>query len=377
MSFALRPEQLEFRDTLRRFFEDRSPPAEVRRVMETHEGVDPGLWRAMTDELGLPGVMISEEQGGQGFGIEELAIAMGELGRSLAPCPFLGSVVLAGRLLAHAGGEACEARLAEIAAGRIASLAVVEADSFSLADASMRAREGGSAPYWTLEGEKTYVLDGHHASLLLVVARDAEGALALFDVDPGASGLTRERLRTVDRTRRLARLRFENTPARQLATGIEDALERMAVEAQVALSADSVGGMETVLETAVAYAKERTQFGRAIGSFQAVKHKLADLWILVEGARTATREATLALAEGRDDAALLSSIARAYSSDAYAQATFDNIQVHGGVGFTWEYDAHLYLRRAQFAARFLGSAADHRARVAAWLERTTEPSRAA
>ncbi len=376
MSFALRPEQLEFRDTLRRFFEERCPATEVRRVMETEEGVDPGLWQAMTEELGLPGVMIPEAQGGQGFGIEELAITMGELGRSLAPCPFLGSIVLAGRLLAHVGGEACEARLAEIAAGRIASLAVVEAGSFSLADATMRAREGASSD-WTLDGEKTYVLDGHHASLLLVVARDADGGLALFDVEPDAAGLTRARLRTVDRTRRLATLRFANTPARLLATGIEGALERMAEEAQVAISADSVGGMEMVLETAVAYAKERTQFGRAIGSFQAVKHKLADLWILFEGARTATREATLARAEGREDAALLSSIARATSSDAYTQATFDNIQVHGGVGFTWEYDAHLYLRRAQFAARFLGSAADHRARVAEWLERRAEASHAA
>ena len=192
-----------------------------------------------------------------------------------------------------------------------------------------------------------------------------EANFRLYLSDPEGE---RRRLTCLDRTRRPGELRLEGARVTPLAEDIGPALERALDDATLALCAESVGGLEAALETAVAYARERTQFGRAIGSFQAVKHKLADLWILYEGARTATREAELAIQAGAPDASLLVSVAKAHVSEAYRQVGFDNIQIHGGVGFTWEYDAHLYLRRAHWAASFLGSAADHHERIARQLE---------
>ncbi len=183
----------------------------------------------------------------------------------------------------------------------------------------------------------------------------------------GPRGLERRRLRTLDRTRRLAQLYLASVPARCLDDDFAAGFDRALVEANVALCAESVGGFEATLEMALAHARERVQFSRVIGSFQAVKHKLADLWILFEGARTATREAVLAVTGGDPEAPLLASVARAYVGDAALRAAFDNIQVHGGIGFTWEYDAHLYLRRAQLAARLLGDPVFHRERVARLL----------
>ncbi len=368
MKFELSEGQIDFRDTLRRFLADQSPGTEVRRVMETELGHYPELWESMSRELGLPGVAIPEALGGQGFGFEELCVVQGELGRSLTPSPFFGSAVLAGWVAARVvpAGDA-DALLSHIASGQVVSLALAE-KSFDLFDrAGVRTEAQGSGDQIKLTGTKRYVLDGLAATDFLVVARNGD-RLGLYQVSAEAPGLQRRRLRTLDRTRRLAEVVFDATPARCLNDDAGAALEQALAEALVALCAESVGGLERILETAVAYAQERRQFSRPIGSFQAVKHKLADLWIQFEGARTATREATAATVEGRPDAALLASVAKAYVSEAYRHAAFENIQIHGGVGFTWEYDAHLYLRRAQFASSFLGDAPFHRERVARFLE---------
>ncbi len=364
MSFSLSEEQQEFQATLRRFFAAAAPSAEIRRLMETDRGHDPAVWRTLTEELGLPGVAIPEACGGQGFSLEALCLAAEETGRALAPSPFFGSAILAGCVVAQAAPAEGHALLSAIAGGEVVALALAERD-FDLDGLALQVveRSGDEA---SLTGTKRFVVDGSSAQRLVVVAPVA-GGIDLFEVQASAAGVERRTLQTLDRTRKLADVHFRGAPARRLARDARPGVERGLAEANLALCAESVGGFGRVIESAIAYARERRQFGRAIGSFQAVKHKLADLWILFEGARTATREAVLAQVADLADAAVLVHAARAYVADAYVQAAFDNIQVHGGVGFTWEMDAHLYLRRAQGAARLLGDAGYHREQVARWL----------
>jgi alkylation response protein AidB-like acyl-CoA dehydrogenase len=370
VGYAPSEEQEAFRAQLRRFLAERSPAAEVRRCMETDAGWDEGVWKQMAEGLGLQGLAIPESCGGQGHGFVELSIALSEMGRALLCAPYLSSVVLAGRALARAAGAAeREELLGAIAAGERATLAWVEPGAgFELASVAMQARPEGAG--YRLSGAKTFVLDGHTASRILVVARlpgsAGEEGLGLFLVDGSARGLARRRLDTLDRTRKQARLELERVRARPLGVPghAGPALSRALDDACVALANEMVGGMERVLEMAVAHARTRVQFGRAIGSFQAVKHKCADLWIELEGARSAARAAARAVAEDDPELPTLASVAKSWCSEAYVHAANDNIQIHGGVGFTWEHDAHLYLRRARSSQILLGDGAHHRERVA-------------
>ncbi|MEZ4330346.1 MAG: acyl-CoA dehydrogenase family protein [Myxococcota bacterium] len=368
--FSLSPEQVEFRDTLRRFFETHAPIGETRRVMASGEGMSAELWKNAGAELGLAGLAIDEAQGGQGFGLKELAIALSEAGRALAPMPLFASAALAGRVVANVVGAGDRAAwLAPLAGGQIATLAWLEAGGVSSSERIRLAAKPAGATH-RLSGEKRLVLDGGQAERIFVVARGGgEGGgdgLGLFAVDVGTPGLAIERQEAFDVTRPLACIRFDEVEARAVGRPGEDgaAIARGLEEATVLLCAEIVGGMQRVLETAVDYGNARYQFGRPIGSFQAIKHKCADMLIDFEGGRTAV-EAALAAADDDDpERGLLASVAKAHCGPAYVRMAIESMQIQGGVGYTWEYDAHLFYRRAQSCALLLGTASEHHDRIA-------------
>jgi alkylation response protein AidB-like acyl-CoA dehydrogenase len=364
--FAFSPEQDEFRGMVRRFVEAHSAEAAVRAQMETERGYDPALWSAMAEPLGLQGLIVPEAFGGQGFGAVELAIVLEEMGRALLCAPYFSTVALAVQTLLVSGdGAAQRAILPGIAAGETtATLALAEASGrWDAAGVEATAVRDGAA--WRLHGTKLYVLDGHTADVVLVAARTAAG-VGLFSVAGDAAGMVRKPLATLDPTRKQARLDLDGAAAALV--GAEGDGERVLPAAldlaAVALAAEQVGGAQRCLDTAVAYAKERVQFGRPIGSFQAIKHKCADVLHEVESARSAAYYAAWCAADGGDELPMVAALAKAYCSDAYAHAAAENIQIHGGIGFTWEHAAHLYFRRAKSSALLFGDAAYHRERVA-------------
>ena len=369
MRFSFTDEQEEFRRSVRRFLQDRSPISEVRRLMETESGYHAGVWKELCQGLCLTGVHVPETYGGQGFGFVELAIALEEMGRVLLCAPYFASAVLATGAILNAADEAQKRRLlAPILAGdAIATLAVAEPAGRWDAEASeLVATRDGSA--FLLNGVKSFVLDGLRADAIVVAGRapgssGAEG-LSLFVVAGDAAGLERRPLSSLDATRKLARLELSAVRAEVLGEpgAAAAALARTLDEAAVALANEMVGGAQRVLETTVEYAKTRMQFGRPIGSFQAVKHKCADLLLDVEHAKSAAYAAASALAERHGDAPAFASLAKACASDAYLRAASDSIQIHGGVGFTWENDCHLYFKRAKCSEAFFGLPHEHRER---------------
>ncbi|MCW2917384.1 MAG: acyl-CoA dehydrogenase domain protein [Actinomycetia bacterium] len=366
MELVVTEEQRELRTALRRFFADKSPSTVVRRLMETPEGYDPAVWTQMGDQLGLQGLAIPEEYGGSGFGFRELVIVLEEMGRVLLCAPYLSSVVLAAGALLNSGDENAKKNLLPgLAAGTtIGTLAFTEEDGRWEADGiGMRARPDGGA--WVLDGTKAFVLDGHVADLVLVVARTDAG-LSLFAVAGDAAGLNRTGLPTLDQTRKLATLEFAGVPARLIGTqgAAGGVLATTLDQAAVALAAEQLGGAQRVLEMSVDYAKVRHQFGRPIGSFQAIKHKCADMLIRVESSRSAVLYAAATIDTDPSQLPTVASLAKAYCSDAYFDAAAENIQIHGGIGFTWEHDAHLYFKRATSARLFLGDPAHHREQLA-------------
>jgi alkylation response protein AidB-like acyl-CoA dehydrogenase len=366
MDFVFSAEQDDLRAVLRRFLEEVSPEPEVRRLMATGEGFDPGVWRRMAEQLGLQGLIVPAEYGGSGAGFVELGIVLEEMGASLLPSPFFATAVLAtNALLAAADPHATAAYLPGIAAGTtIATLAVVEDDGrWDPVSASCQATRNGDG--WLVSGVKVFVLDGISAALVLVTAQTPSG-LSLFAIDGDAPGLTRTPLGTLDQTRKQARLEFREAPARLVgAQGTAAEIVSSVFDlAAVALAVEDVGGAARVLDMAVAYAKVRVQFGRPIGSFQAVKHRCADLLIEVESARSAAYYAMWSAAQQRADLPLVASLAKAYCSDAFFHVAAENIQIHGGIGFTWEHPAHLYFKRAKASQAMFGSSARHLALMA-------------
>ena len=358
MNFLPTEEQTQLRDAVRRFMADHSPPSAVRTLMETEHGCDEAVWRRLCQELAVAGVHVPEAYGGQGFTFAELAIVLQEMGRALYCGPYFSSTVLAATaiLLAATEDERGEL-LPPLAAGeRRATLAIAEADGWELENIQLRA-EGGR-----LSGAKSHVVDGCTASLILVAARETDGGLSLYAVEANAAGLNARPLTALDPTRKLARLTFDNVPARSLGTpgGSGDALAKTLRLGAVALANEMVGGAERLLETAVEYATERVQFGRAIGSFQAVKHRSAELLLTVELAKSAAHRAADAAAQDDAELPALGSLAKAAAADAYMQAARDCIQIHGGIGFTWDNDTHLWYKRAKSSEVFLGTPAAHR-----------------
>jgi alkylation response protein AidB-like acyl-CoA dehydrogenase len=362
VDLAFSEEQEQLRDSVRRFLADRSPISEVRRLMETPDCYDPGVWALMAGQLGLLGLTIPEQYGGTGSGPTELTVVLEEMGAALLCAPYFSTVVLAANAIMLAGDdEAKEELLPLIASGDvIAALAVAEDDGrWDPAGVRMQARP--AAGCYTLTGHKNYVLDGHVADLIVVVARTGDG-IGFFRVGGGAAGLQRTQLPTLDMTRTQARLEFHETPARLLGDpGVAAAaLGRTLDLAAIALAAEMAGGAQRCLDMSVGYAKTRRQFDRPIGSFQAIKHKCADMLMDVETARTAAYYAGWAAAADSDELAAVASLAKAHCSEAYFHVAAENIQIHGGIGFTWEHDAHLYFKRAASSELLFGDPAYHR-----------------
>ena len=367
MNFAFSEEQDQLRDAVRKFLEAKSPEAEVRRLMETTEGYDPAVWAQMANELGLQSLHIPEAYGGQGFSWVELGIVLEEQGRALLCAPYFSTVVLAANAILNAGTEDQKAALLPgIASGEtIATLAFTEPNGkWDAAGITLEATTSGDGA--TLTGTKMFVLDGHIANLIVVAARAAgtsgTDGISFYTVDGDAAGLTRTALATMDQTRKQAKLEFDGVAAQLLGTAGAgwDALSKTLDQAAVALCNEMVGGAQYVLDEAVQYAKDRVQFGRPIGSFQAIKHKCADMLLETESAKSAAYYAAWSAAEDNDELPVVASLAKAYCSDAYFHSAAENIQIHGGIGFTWEHDAHLYFKRAKSSEILFGDATYHR-----------------
>ncbi|MCZ6568849.1 MAG: acyl-CoA/acyl-ACP dehydrogenase [Deltaproteobacteria bacterium] len=370
MDFAFSAEQEEFRDTLRRFLEENSPSSEVRRLMETREGFDRGVWKQMAGELGLQGLHIPESYGGQGFGFLELGIVQEEMGRVLFCAPYLSTVCLAASAILNAGSEAQkQALLPSIASGEtVATLALVEPGG-DWEPGSIRLVAQSDGDGFRLNGCKTFVTDGHTADLIVVAARlegtQGRDGITLLTLRSDAQGLSALPLDTLDLTRKQARLELRDVRAEALgeAGAAADALERTLDQGCVLLAAESAGGAARCLETAVAYAKHRVQFGRPIGSFQAIKHKCAEVLLEVESAKSAVYWASWVAEEKEEELAQAASVAKSLSSEGYLRAAAENVQIHGGIGVTWEADPQLYLKRAKTNEELLGSPVYHRARL--------------
>jgi alkylation response protein AidB-like acyl-CoA dehydrogenase len=366
MTLGVTAEQDELRDSVRRFLADKAPLTRVRELMETEDGIDRAVWEQAGQQLGLIGLAIPEEYGGAGFTFAEQAIVLEELGATLYGGPYLASGVLAATALLASPDEAARRDLLPaIASGEaIATLAFTEDDG-SWDPASVRLSAVKAGADWRLDGHKSFVLDGGAAGLILVLAV-ADGALSLFAVDAGAPGLSRTVLPTLDQTRKLARLEFDGVPGRLIgSTGDAAAvIDRVLDVAAIALAAEQLGGAQRALDMAVEYSKVRHQFGRPIGSFQVLKHRLADLLLEVESLRSAVSYAAAAVAENSAEVPVVASLVKAYASETYFHVAAENIQIHGGIGFTWEHDAHLYFKRAKSSELFLGDASYHRERLA-------------
>jgi alkylation response protein AidB-like acyl-CoA dehydrogenase len=372
VNFAFTEEQQALRAAARGFLAEASSSERVRAAMASELGYDPEVWKRIASELGWPAAIVPETFGGLGLGAVELVALLEPMGESLLGSPFFATVCLATQAVLAAGSdEQCERYLAPIAEGQArAALATCE-PGLAHDEIGLEARRDGDG--YRLDGAKRYVIDGHSADWLVVSARApgsrGDDGVSLFAVPGDAAGLTRTALPTMDQTRRQAELRFAGVSvpasARLGAEGTGAAPLRRALDlGAIALAAESVGGAQRCLDLAVAYAKEREQFGRPIGSFQAIKHKCADMMVKVETARSAAYYAACAAAENAPDLPVAASLAKAYCSEAYYHCAAETIQIFGGVGFTWEYDPHLYFKRARASESLLGTPAWHRERVA-------------
>ena len=329
-----RAEHVELRSAVRKLIERESPIDKVAAHAESETGYDRALWRRLAQEIGIAGLFIPERFGGFGATAHEASIVAEELGRSLACTPYLASVALAANLLLASGDDAaCAEHLPSIAAGERAATVVYRESAVA-----SRTNTG-----WRLSGQARFVLDGHTADLLLVVTE-----AGLFALDGAASGLSRRRMPTLDHTRTQAELVFASVPATQVGEGpAESWLERTLLLATVAVAAEQVGGADRALDAAVDYAKVRVQFGRKIGSFQAIKHRCADLAVENDRARSAMVHATWAAVDGTNDQLReAASMAALVCGPAFVRTAQESIQIHGGIGFTWEHPAHRYFRRA-------------------------------
>jgi alkylation response protein AidB-like acyl-CoA dehydrogenase len=360
--FAFSVEQDELRNSVRKFLEDKSPEIEVRRLMETVDGYDPVVWKQLTEQLGLAGLAIPEKYGGSGFSYVELIVVFEEMGRALLCAPYFSTVALAANLLLASDDEsAMKDFLPALASGeKIGTVALAESTG-RWDEAGVTATATKSDGGWSLDGSKSFVTDGHLADVVFVAGRSKAG-VSIFAVDKGATGFVANSLATLDQTRKQATLAFTKTPARLI--GAEGAgwtaFAKMLDLAAVALAAEQVGGAQQVLDVTVQYAKDREQFGQPIGSFQVIKHKCADMLMEVESARSAAYYAGWVAAEDSEELPVAASVAKSYCSEAFFHATAESIQIHGGIGFTWEHPAHLYFKRAKSSELLFGDASYHR-----------------
>ncbi|MFB6838736.1 acyl-CoA dehydrogenase family protein [Streptomyces sp. NPDC056361] len=339
----------------------------VRAVLHRHPGE--AAWRPLTRQVGVAGLAVPEEYGGAGCGAREVGVVMEELGRELSPVPYLGSAVLAARtLLASGDDRACARLLPSLASGAVVG-AVAWAEHGSWDPSAPRAEAApGPGGTWRITGTKEHVLDGAAAGVLLVAARSDAG-VSLFEVPGDGAGVHRETTVTMDSTRAQARVVLTAAEGRLVGGDGDGArvLSHVLDLACTALAAEQVGAAARCLELTLAYAGERIQFGRPIGSFQAVKHRLADAYVQVESARSAALGAAFAAAAGAPELPRLAAAAKSACSEAFSAVAAETIQLHGGIGITWEHDAHRYFKRAHGSAHLFGPPAWHRARLAAAL----------
>jgi alkylation response protein AidB-like acyl-CoA dehydrogenase len=369
MDFGFSEEQELLRQSAADFLSTECPMTYVRQMMEDERGYSEELWKKMA-ELGWMGLIYPEEFGGSGLSMVDLVVVLEEMGRVVLPGPFFSTVCMGGLAILEAGSHEQKQRyLPGIVSGNIkATLAVLEEDArWDEKGITLKARKGKKGGY-SLNGVKLFVPDAHVADVIVCAARTAEGP-TLFVVDRHAAGVTVTLLKTMDQTRKLCEVRFEKTPiaadAVLAAPGKGwDALSRILDRSKVALCAEMCGGAQKVLDMSVEYAKMREQFGRPIGSFQAIQHKCANMLVQVESAKSATYYAAWAVANDAPEAPLAAAMAKAYCSDAYRQVSAEGIQVHGGIGFTWEHDMHIYFKRAKGSEVTFGDATWNRELVA-------------
>jgi alkylation response protein AidB-like acyl-CoA dehydrogenase len=374
MEFSFSEDQDELRRAARRFLEVASSEERVRAAMETEQGYDSATWEQLSEELAWTALTIPEEYGGLGMSYLDLHPLMEEMGRALLCSPFFSTICLGANALLLGGTDAQkEVHLPGIAAGEArATLAYAEKNGRMNA-AGVEATYSRNGAGYVLRGAKSYVLDGHTADLLIVVARDenskgAEG-VSLFLVPGDAEGVRRAWLPTMDQTRRLASVELGDVVvAPDALLGEEgrgwELCERTLDLARIALAAEQVGAAEMCLDLSVEYAKVRKQFGRPIGSFQAIKHKCADMLMMIESARSAAFYASALAGQGDTDLQEAASSAKAFCSDTFFHCAAESIQIHGGIGFTWEHAAHMYFKRAKSTETLFGDPPFHRERVA-------------
>jgi alkylation response protein AidB-like acyl-CoA dehydrogenase len=378
MDFGFSDEQDMLRQTARAFLEEHCPTTFVRHMMEDDKGYSADLWKEMA-ELGWLGLAFPEAYGGQGLGFVDLTVILEEMGAALLPSPFLSTVILAGQTILLGGSEAQKkAYLPKIAEGAlIATLAMTEPAGRFDAEGITAVKATPQGAGFSITGTKLFVPDAHIAELLVVAARtketdDKSTGISLFLVEGNSPGVSTTLLKTMDQTRKQCEVVFDNVQVgRDRLLGTLDQgwpiLQKVLNLATVSLCAEMVGGAQRVLDLSVSYAKERVQFGRPIGSFQAIKHKCAEMMLQVESAKSAAYYAAWAVDEDVPEAPLAVSMAKAYCSDAYRNTAGEGIQVHGGIGFTWEHDMHLYFKRAKYAEFTFGDATYHRELVAQGL----------
>ncbi len=373
MDFGLGEEQVMLKTSARDFLDKECPKTLVRDMMEDERGYSPELWRKMAD-LGWLGLILPEEYEGVGSSFLDLAVLLEEMGRALVPGPFVPTVVLAGQPIAAAGTEEQKQQfLPKIASGdMILTLAFME-PSGSLEASGVTVKATPSGDDFIIEGTKLFVPDAHVADYLLCVTRTKDGSnkedgVTLFLVDAKTDGIKTEVLKTMT-GEKLCEVAFNNVavPKKNILGELDQGwpiMKRVLDEATVAECAWMIGGARWVLETTVDYAKERIQFDGPIGRFQAIQHKLANMATEVEGATSITYYAAWAISENDPGSTLAASMAKAWCSDAYKHATFDGVQIHGGIGFTWDHDMHLYFKRAKASEVAFGDGNYHREEVA-------------
>jgi len=367
MTFTITEEQLELAGSVAAFLDKRSPESEVRRLMEDGGAPDPAVWAQMSGQLGLPGLIVPEQYGGGGFGFLDFALVAERTGAALLVAPLLSTVTAASAVMLSTDEDLKSDYLPGLASGeQISTLAVAEeSGSWDIAATKATVDEGADGQM-TVSGVKMYVTDGQQADIFIVSARSPLGSVGLYVVEANSPSVTVTALNTLDMTRPQARVEFDSVPTRPL-TDDAAVIERAMATAAIMLAAEQVGGAQRCLDMAVEYAKIRVQFGRPIGSFQAIKHKCADMLLDVESARSAAYYAASVLDDDSESPLIAAALAKAHCSSAYTRVAAENIQIHGGIGFTWEHPAHLYFKRAKTSEILFGDPAWQRERLAAFV----------
>jgi alkylation response protein AidB-like acyl-CoA dehydrogenase len=374
MEFSFTEEQEMIRESADAFLADVSNSEAIRKAMKTEPGYDPEVWQRICEEMVWPALHIPEEFGGMGLGYVELVALLEQMGKHLLCSPFFSTVCLAGNALLLAGNQQQkETYLSKIAEGALTATLAFQGKNNELGANAVECAYEQEGENFILNGEYHYVPNGHSADLIIVAAKNSEGELALFLLEANSEGLSRHYLASMDQTKKLAELQLNNVSISKenlLAKNAKSIFENILSLAAIAVSAEQLGGTQKVLDLSVDYTLERTQFNRTIASFQAIKHKAADMMLKAEAAKSAVYYAACIAQDFFDEGELANeleeaaSIAKAYCSDAYFFNAGNAIQLHGGVGFTWEYDVHLYFKRAKSSETYLGNTAQHRENIA-------------